>query len=128
LEIRQLLRVRCAQAAPLELRTRIMTQRRAVCRTSSGFQNAPGLESGNEGAKPGGGPGLEGSVGGGVRGRARSGGGEQKKAGPGRILPDPFGDTLARGDRHYAFGRLPWFALFLRRSLRLRPRLLMNSP
>lgn len=25
----------------------------------------------------------------------------------------------------YAFGRLPWFAFFLRRSLRLRPRLLM---
>ena len=30
--------------------------------------------------------------------------------------------------RSYAFGRLPRFALFLRRSLRLRPRLLMVPP
>ena len=37
---------------------------------------------------------------------------------------------LADGEcsRSYAFGRLPRFALFLRRSLRLRPRLLMVPP
>jgi hypothetical protein len=46
---------------------------------------------------------------------ARSG--EYLRAGP-----------LSGSNAYQLFGRLPWFAPFLRRSLRLRPRLLMVTP
>lgn len=35
--------------------------------------------------------------------------------------------TLVRVYSIYELGRRPWFAFFLRRSLRLRPRLLMRA-